>query len=190
VKPRNWFRALFFAKMYYFIKKRGTYRMDYYMKLPRGKKEFALFLLIISIISVNIIAPLITCFEIGFHMYVWADVIKKIPYIWICVIALVLITYKPAEWLTAKIVAEGDSFNSHITINILCTVFLMSIFMTVIGTWIGNSQVSIDAIQMFFYKWPRNIAISFAVEALVAQPIARLIMLKIHLSNDKKTFRK
>ena len=36
--------------------------MDFYMKLPRNKKEFALFMGVISIISVNIIAPLITCF--------------------------------------------------------------------------------------------------------------------------------
>ena len=161
--------------------------MEFYMKLPRNKKEFALFLLIISIISVNIIAPLITCFEVGFHMYVWADAIKIIPFIWICVIALVLITYKPAEWLTARIVEKEDSFNSHIIINILCTVFLMSIFLTVIGTWIGNRQVSMEPIRMFFYKWPRNIAISFAVEAFIAQPIARAVMLRIHQINDKES---
>ncbi|NFG42551.1 hypothetical protein FC789_15575 [Clostridium botulinum] len=161
--------------------------MEFYMKLPRNKKEFALFLLIISIISVNIIAPLITCFEVGFHMYVWADAIKIIPFIWICVIALVLITYKPAEWLTSRIVEKGDSFNSHIVINILCTVFLMSIFLTVIGTWIGNRQVSMEPIRMFFYKWPRNIAISFAVEAFIAQPIARTVMLKMHQIKDNKS---
>lgn len=143
--------------------------------------------LIISIISVNIIAPLITCFEVGFHMYVWADAIKIIPFIWICVITLVLITYKPAEWLTSRIVEKGDSFNSHIVINILCTVFLMSIFLTVIGTWIGNRQVSMEPIRMFFYKWPRNIAISFAVEAFIAQPIARTVMLKIHQIKDNKS---
>ncbi|HCW03392.1 MAG TPA: hypothetical protein DGK91_01955, partial [Clostridium sp.] len=60
--------------------------MDFYMKLPRNKKEFALFLLIISVISVNIIAPLITCFEVGFHLYVWADVMKVLPFIWLSVI--------------------------------------------------------------------------------------------------------
>lgn len=159
--------------------------MDFYMKLPRNKKEFALFMAVISIISVNIIAPLITCFEIGFHMYVWADVIKIIPFIWICVIALVLITYKPAEWLTSKIVEEGDSFSSHIVINILCTVFLMSIFLTIIGTWIGQRQVTLEPIRMFFYKWPRNFAISFAIEACIAQPIARTVMLKMHQIKDK-----
>lgn len=161
--------------------------MEFYMKLPRNKKEFALFLLIISIISVNIIAPLITCFEVGFHMYVWADALKVIPFIWICVIILVLITYKPAEWLTSQIVEKEDSFNSHIIINTLCTVFLMSIFLTVIGAWIGNRQVNMEPIRMFFYKWPRNIVISFAVEIFIAQPIARAVMLKIHQIKDRES---
>lgn len=139
---------------------------------------------VISIISVNIIAPLITCFEMGFHLYIWVDTLKVIPFIWIAVIAMVLITYKPAEWLTSQIIKEGDSFGSHIVINILCTVFLISIFLTVIGTWIGTRHISMEPIHMFFYKWPRNAAISFFVEACIAQPIARLVMLKIHQYKD------
>ncbi len=160
--------------------------MDFYMKLPRSKKEFALFMGVISIISVNIIAPLITCFEIGFHLYVWADVLKVLPFIWLSVIAIVLLTYKPAEWLTAKIVNRDDSFNAHIIVNILCTVFMMSIFLTVIGTWIGSRHISLEPIRMFFYKWPRNFAISFAVELLIAQPAARFVMLKLHEFRDSK----
>ena len=156
------------------------------MKLPRNKKEFALFMAIISIISVNIIAPLITCFEVGFSMKSWSYALQAMPYLWICVIALVLITYKPAEFLTAKIIKKDDSFNSHIVINVLCTVFLMSLFMTIIGTWIGSGQISMDPIFGFFYKWPRNFTISFAIELLVAQPIARMILQIIHKSNDKK----
>ena len=92
--------------------------MEFYMKLPRNKKEFVLFMAVISVISVNIIAPLITFFEAGFHMYIWTDIIKVIPLIWVTVIALVLITYKPAEWLTSLVVKEGDSFGPHIVINI------------------------------------------------------------------------
>ncbi|MDR3121267.1 MAG: hypothetical protein LBU58_08045 [Clostridiales bacterium] len=154
--------------------------MDFHMKLPRNKKEFALFIAIISILSVNIIAPLITAFEMGFSLTVWADVIKVIPFIWLCVVALALLTLKPADWLTRKIVHKDDSFNAHITINILCTVLLMSIFLTVIGTWIGSRRVSMEPIVFFFYKWPRNFAISFAVEALFAQPIARAVLYKLH----------
>lgn len=160
--------------------------MEFYMKLPRDKREFALFMAVISIISVNIIAPLITCFEAGFHMYVWGNAIKIMPFIWICVICLVLITFKPAEWMTSKIVKKDDSFNAHIVINILCTVFLMSIFLTVIGTWIGTGKISIEPINMFFYKWPRNFAISFAVELCIAQPIAREVMARLHYIKDNK----
>lgn len=78
--------------------------MEFYMKLPRNKKEFTLFMMVISIISVNIIAPLISCFEVGFRMDVWGDALKIIPFIWVIVIALVLITYKPAGWMTGKII--------------------------------------------------------------------------------------
>ena len=53
--------------------------MEFHMKLPRSKKETALFMGIISIISVNIIAPLITFFEVCFHMYMWVNTIKVIP---------------------------------------------------------------------------------------------------------------
>lgn len=165
---------------------KGYDKMDFYMKLPRNKKEFALFMAVISIISVNIIAPLITCFEFGFHIYVWADALKALPFIWLSVIALVLITYMPAEWLTSRIVSKDDSFNAHIVVNILCTVFLMSIFLTVIGTWIGGRHISLEPIKMFFYKWPRNFAISFAVELLIAQPIARFVLFKLHTFYDKK----
>ena len=154
--------------------------MEFYMKLPRNKKEFALFMIIVSIISVNIIAPMITCFEAGFSLSVWGNAIKVIPFIWVSVMAIVLLTYVPAEKMTKKILEEDDSFNAHIIVNILCTVFLMSIILTVVGTWIGTGRISMEPINMFFYKWPRNFAISFAVEMLIAQPIARFAMLKIH----------
>ncbi|NLK95109.1 MAG: hypothetical protein GX275_07945 [Clostridiales bacterium] len=154
--------------------------MEFYMKLPRNKKEFALFMIIVSIISVNIIAPMITCFEAGFSLSVWGNALKVIPFIWVSVMAIVLLTYVPAEKMTKKILEEDDSFNAHIIVNILCTVFLMSIILTVVGTWIGTGRISMEPINMFFYKWPRNFAISFAVEMLIAQPIARFAMLKIH----------
>ncbi len=159
--------------------------MEFYNKLPRNKKEFALFLAVISVISVNLIAPLITCFEVGFHLAVWADVLHVLPFIWMSVIALVLLTYKPAEWLTGKVVHPDDSFRARITINILCTVLLMSVFLTVIGTWIGCRHISMEPITRFFFRWPRNFAISFGVELLIAQPIARGVMQLLHRKTDR-----
>ena len=160
--------------------------MDFHMKLPRNNKEFPIFLGIISIISVLIIAPLITCFEMGFKMSVLANTLKVIPFIWIAVVGLVLLTHKPAEIMSSKIVAEGDSFNAKIIINTLCNVLLMSIFLTVIGSWIGMRRISLEPVIMFFHKWPRNFVIAFGVEALIAQPIARFVMVKIHEVKDKK----
>ncbi|MEG0268409.1 MAG: hypothetical protein RR649_06565 [Carnobacterium sp.] len=150
--------------------------MDFFMRLPRSKKEFALFLGIVSILSVTIIAPLITAFEIGFTMETWKQTVTILPIIWIAVIILVLLVHASADKLSASIVDKNDSFRSQITINILCNVLLMSIFMTVIGSWIGQRDISLEPIQLFFHKWPRNFAISFAVEALIAQPIARQVL--------------
>lgn len=96
------------------------------------------------------------------------------------VIAFVLITHGLADFLTKRIVSPKDSFNAAIIINTLCSVFLMSICMTIAGAWIGSGQISIKPIYHFFYKWPRNFAIAFEVEIFIAQPIARFVMIKIH----------
>ncbi|MDR3310260.1 MAG: hypothetical protein LBS90_02780 [Oscillospiraceae bacterium] len=163
--------------------------MDFHMKLPRGKREFALFIAVISVISVNIIAPLITCFEMGFSLAVWGQALRIIPFVWLAVVALVLLTYKPAEWLTHRVVSDGDSFRAVVTVNILCTVLLLSVLLTVVGTWIGGRHISLEPITGFFYKWPRNFAISLGVELLIAQPVARLVMLLFHRRTDAKAER-
>ncbi len=160
--------------------------MEFYLKLPRNKKEFTLFIAVISVISVNIIAPLITCFEVGFSLEAWSNAYMAIPFIWIAVIVFVLITYKPAEFLTNITVEKDDSFKAHIMANIICTVFLMSIFLTVVGSWIGGGEINMEPVFYFFHKWPRNFAISFAVEFLIAQPIARFVMLKLHTIGTNK----
>ncbi len=158
--------------------------MDFYTKLPRNKKEFIIFLAAISIISLNIIAPIITCLEVGFSIQNWINVMKKLPLLWPSVIIVVLLTYKPAEWLTSKVVKREDSFNAVITINTLCSVLCISIPLTIIGTWIGTEKLSIDPIMNFIYIWPRNVTISFLVESLIAQPTAIFIMTRIHIQTD------
>jgi len=156
------------------------------MKLPRSKREFILFLVTLSVISMNIIAPLITCFEMGFSLNSWIHVFPIMPILWPSVIATVLITYKPAEFLTSKLTQKGDSFHAVITLNIMCTVFLMSIILTIVGTWVGNRGISMEPLVNFFYKWPRNFAISLAVEILIAQPIARRVMFTLHKYRDAR----
>ncbi|CDI57635.1 hypothetical protein WCV21_00120 [Lactobacillus helveticus] len=57
--------------------------------------------------------------------------------------------------------------------------------MTIIGTWIGQRQISFAPFYTYFNNWLRNFGIAFAVEALIAQPIARKVLLfkHIHLAN-------
>ena len=160
--------------------------MDFHMKLPRNLIEMAIFMGVVSVLSVNVIAPLITFFECGFHFQVWLRVLHLIPLIWVCVIFTVLLTLKPAEWMTRKIVREGDSFRAFLLANIVSSVFFMSILLTVVGTWIGNRHISLEPVVGFFYKWPRNFAISLAVETLFAQPIARFVLYRLHLRADAR----
>jgi hypothetical protein len=152
----------------------------FHNNLPRNKKEFMLFMLVVSVISVNIIAPLITFAEIGFSPDVYIATLKILPLLWICVIPTVLITQKPAKHLANRVVKQGDSFGSTITVNILANVFCMSIILTIVGSWIGTQHVSLEPLETFLMKWPRNFAIAFAVESLVAQPIARQVMYLLH----------
>ncbi|WP_404331908.1 hypothetical protein [Mesobacillus maritimus] len=54
-------------------------------RLPRNGREFIVFLAIVSILSVNTIAPLIMGFEFGFSKEVHLNTLKVIPFVWLCV---------------------------------------------------------------------------------------------------------
>ncbi|WP_225417439.1 hypothetical protein [Lentilactobacillus kosonis] len=124
--------------------------MDFYMKLPRNGREFSLFLFVVSILSVNIIAPIISGLEMGFSLDTWKHTLEVLPFIWIAVVLLVLLTYIPASKLTRQLISKEDSFNAHMIINCLVNVMMMSIFLTVIGSWIGMRAVSWQPIEQFF----------------------------------------
>lgn len=155
--------------------------MEFQQRLPQSLKETVLFMAIISILSVNIIAPVITGLEIGFSMAHWSAVLAQIPLLWVFVVALVLITQKPAGKLANAILTnQQNSFKVTMIINTLCQVFLMSLFLTVIGTWVGTQSITADPFIHFFEKWPRNFTIAFIVEGFIAQPIARSVMAVYH----------
>lgn len=105
-----------------------------------------MFIAIVFVLSVNIIAPLITCFERGFHL---SDVLTVLPFIRLSAVVLVFIPYKPAGWLTARIVQKDDSFSAHVTANVVCMVCFTSLFLTVIGAWIGDGSLTMEPIQNF-----------------------------------------
>jgi uncharacterized membrane protein len=75
--------------------------MDFYMKLSRNSKEFALFLGIVAVISVNIIAPVISGFEVGFSLATWRQTLTILPVMLVAVVIFVLLTHMPAEKVAA-----------------------------------------------------------------------------------------
>jgi len=155
-------------------------QQKFYMRLPRKQREELAFMLIISLISVNIIPVIICGLSIGFSLAMWRDVLAVLPILWLAVVATVLLTRRPAAALTDKILRPTDSFNARMIVNTLCSVLLMSVILTVVGTWIGGRRISLEPLAHFFELWPRNFAVAFAVEALLAQPIARAVIHRYH----------
>ena len=150
-------------------------------RLPRSAKEGILFLLIVSIISVNTIAPLIVGLERGFSKEVYLDTLKIIPFMWIIVVFLVKVVAGPIVGkVMPKFMGQSDGFNARILLNTLLNVSVLSILLSIIGTWVGTKQISLEPFKNYLHIWPRNFGIAFWIELLVAQPIARFVMKTIH----------
>ena len=66
------------------------------------------------------------------------------------------------------------------TITILINVAMMSVLMTIVGAMIAMQTISLTPFQQFFYKWARNFTIALLTEMLIAQPIARRVMYRLH----------
>jgi len=121
-------------------------------RLPRNGKEFILFLAIISILSVNIIAPIIMGFEFGFTKDVYMETLQVLPFVWVCVILLVTLVANPlVNKLVPLFVKPTDSFNARVLFTILFSVTILSILLTVIGSWIGMREFSLEPLKNFFY---------------------------------------
>lgn len=150
-------------------------------RLPRNAKEGILFLLIISIISVNTIAPIIVGLELGFSKEVYLDTLKIIPFMWVIVVLLVKLVAGPvAGKVMPKLAGPTDGFNARILLDTLLNVTVLSMLLSIIGTWVGTKEVSLAPLRNYLHIWPRNFGIAFWIELLVAQPIARLAMKLLH----------
>jgi len=157
-------------------------------RLPRNGKEGILFLLIISIISVNTIAPIIVGSERGFSKEVYIDTLKVIPFMWMIVVLSVRLVAGPIVGkVMPKFMGQTDGFNARILLNTLLNVTVLSILLSIIGTWVGTKQISLDPLKNFLHIWPRNFGIAFWIELLVAQPIARFAMKTLHARQDRKS---
>ncbi|KKI89206.1 membrane protein [Bacillus sp. SA1-12] len=150
-------------------------------RLPQNSKEGLIFLLIISIISVNTIPQIIMGMERGFSIENYLETLKIIPFMWIIVVLLVKVVAGPLVGkVMPKFAGQTDGFNARVLLNTLLNVTVLSMLLTIIGTWIGTKQISLEPFQHFFHSWFRNFGVAFWIELLIAQPIARFAMKKIH----------
>ncbi|MGW4027588.1 hypothetical protein [Streptomyces sp. NPDC005009] len=143
-------------------------------------------MLVIAVISVNTIPVVIGGLTSGFTLAMWTGLLQMMPALLVAVVAVVLLTMKPAQLLTSRLVRPDDSFRAHMILHTLCSVLLISLMMTVVGTWIGARQISTEPLEQFAHLWPRNCTIAFLIEALLAQPVARQVMRLHHQRVDAR----
>lgn len=156
-------------------------------RLPRNAKEGLLFLFIISFISVITIAPMIMGLERGFSKETYFDVLKIIPIMWVIVIAAVKLIAGPIVGkLIPKFVRQTDGFNARVLLHIVLTVTVMSLLLTIIGTWVGTKQISTEPFEHYLHVWPRNFGVAFWIELLIAHPVARFAMKTLHATQARK----
>lgn len=156
-------------------------------RLPRNAKEGLLYGALISTMTVLFMTSFSTIYFAGtFNGEVAFAILKMIPVMWVIVMVIEPAIFgRLAETLTAKFTKPTDSFNAKILYRILFTVLGMSAAMTFIGDLAGNGFHS-DIFSNWLQYWPRNFLIVLAAESLVIQPIARLVMVKLHDGQDKK----
>lgn len=119
--------------------------------------------------------------ERGFSKENYIESLKIIPFMWIIVVLLVRLAAGPLVGrVMPKFVGQTDGFNARVLLNTLLNVTVLSILLPIVGTWVGTKQISLEPFENFFHSWFRNFGVAFWIELLIAQPIARFAMKKIH----------
>lgn len=156
-------------------------------RLPRNGKEGVLYGAIICTLTVLFMSSINIIIGVGqFNGEVALTILKTFPIIWVIVMIIEpVVIGRIAEKLTATFTKPTDSFNAKILFRILFTVLGMSFAMTFIGDMIGNG-LSSETFNHFLANWPRNFLIALFAESILIQPFARLVMVKLHASQDKK----
>src|SRR5690625_3742739 len=108
-------------------------------RLPQSAAEGIIFMLTISFISVNTIAPIIMFMELGVSIVTYLQFLKIMPVMWAIVILLVRFVAGPLIGkIMPKFQSETDGFNARVLLNIVMNVTILSLTLTVIGTWVGT----------------------------------------------------
>lgn len=150
-------------------------------RLPHTPKEGALYGSIICFFTALYMTVLNVRLAVGaFNAEAFWAIALYFPLMF--VIAMVvepLLMGRLAEKAMHKLSSPSDSGNAKILFRMVFTVFSMSIAMTGIANAIVFG-INADWWGHFITLWPRNFVAVWLAEALVIQPIARAVMVKIH----------
>ena len=76
---------------------------------------------------------------------------------------------------------KTDGFNARVLLNTLLNVTVLSILLSIIGTWVGTKQISLEPLKNFLHIWLRNLGITFWIELL------RFEVKALQARQDRKT---
>lgn len=157
--------------------------MKHDIRLSQSNREGILF----GVIICGITASLMTFLNIYLQFYtinkeMLSTVLKAFPLFFI--VAMLLENFVISHLvnkLVGKYSAPQDRFNANILFSIFFTVVGMSFCMTLIGDFIGHGFVFEQGfLAGFLMSWPRNFGIVLFIELLIAQSLARKVMVTIH----------
>lgn len=154
-------------------------------RLPQTNKEGLLYGGIICGITASLMVSFNSYLQLKVvNLELVVTIIKAFPLFF--VIALLLessVMHHLVEKIVRKFTEKEDSFNAILLFTVMFTVSGMSFCMTIIGDFIGHGWVIENGFLLrFFIAWPRNFAIVLVIELVIAQPIARKVMIVRHRS--------
>ena len=160
-------------------------------RLPQTQREGLLYGSIIAGITSLLMATFNISLSFG---TINGQILLNILYSWplFFVIAMLLENFVAgpfAIFMCKKFGGETDGFNARIWFRIIFTVTAMSFLMTFVGLLWGeilSGSVTTKIFSDFLIAWPRNFFVVFWIETLIAQPIARACMKKLHTSKQAK----
>jgi hypothetical protein len=163
-------------------------------RLPWNAREGIIYGCVIAALSSLIIGGYNVYDNMGYTLDTFGDFAARYIVIWpVMFLVAFTLANTVVGWGAKKIVhryiGPEDSSNAYLCFNLIACVLLMSVILTFLGGLVGETigyllgGTPIDVMELIENWpriWPRNFCIAFWVEMLIAQPAARMVMVRMH----------
>ena len=144
-------------------------------RLPHNPKEGAIYGAVIC----SLTALFMTTFNVTLSGGSAGDIAIYFPLMFVLAMLVEpLLVGRLAEKAMQRLSPATDSGNAKIMFRMVFTVFGMSLVMTTLGNLIVFGTE--DLLGRLAHDWPRNFLVVLLLEALIVQPIARQVMVRMH----------